>query len=246
MKNEMVEILSEYFHAEFANIIREKLVKGHALKSFNINPVAIAALTGGVLGSCNAKNAAKALIYPRVFGTSINTTFGDMMQRLCTNHLGALASSTQGMDIEFTNKVNGERIIMQLKAGPNTINAGDAKQILHEMQTAHRLFIQNRSASVPTFAIGITYGSMDQISGHYKKIHESAVGNQPHIPVYVGTEFWHILTGDRDFYRDMIQVVTKTFENEDYSALLEKDISLLANEIESKCTIDGIFDLGRL
>lgn len=246
MNKQMSEILREYFRTEFASIIREKLVKGHALKSFNINPIAIAALTSGVLGQCNAENAAKALLYPRVFGTSINTTFGDMMQKLCTNHLGAQASSTQGMDIEFTNQVNGERVVMQLKAGSNTINAGDVKPILQEMQTAHRLLIQNRTKTIPLFAVGITYGTMEQISGHYKKIHESTIGNQPHIPIYVGAEFWYVLTGDRNFYRDMIRVVTNTFKDEDYSKLLSDDITQLAAEIDSRCTIDGIFDLGRL
>jgi hypothetical protein len=44
---------------------------------------------------------AKALVYPRALGTSMNTNFGDLMQRLCVSILDASASSTQGMDLAY-------------------------------------------------------------------------------------------------------------------------------------------------
>ncbi len=246
MDKQTEKVIREYFKIEFADVLRAKLESGHKLSKFNVNPFAIAALSSGILGECTPENVAKALLYPRVFGTSVSTTFGDMMQRLCTQQLGAQASSTAGMDIEFENKKEGGRIVMQLKSGPNTINAGDVKPILDEMKTAYRLLLQNRAATIPTFAIGITYGTLDQISGHYKKIHDETIGQQPHIPIYVGQDFWERLTGDANFYQEMIGIVMKLFEEEEYSSLFEDDIQSLAKQIKEKCTVNGKFDLGRL
>lgn len=246
MDKKLAEAIKDHFRVNFADVISSKLKKGHKLSSFKINPFAITALASGIMGQATPENVAKALLYPRVFGTSVTTTFGDMMQRLCTQHLGAHGSSTPGMDIEFDDKKDGARIVMQLKAGPNTLNKGDVKPILDEMQSAHRLLIQNRAVNIPTFAIGITYGTLDQISGHYKKIHTASLGHQPHIPIYIGKDFWERLTGDTEFYDEMIGIVAELFREEDYSKLFAQDVANLAKEIEQKCTVKGKFDLGRL
>ncbi len=246
MTEELRQQIKQFLKEEFADVIKKKLVAGHKLSSFNVNPFVITALSSGVLGEANSANIAKSLLYPRVFGTSINTNFGDKMQKLCTTYLDADASSTNGMDIEFNDRFEDQRVIMQLKAGPNTINSGDVDPIIEEMASAYRLLRQNRIAIMPTFAIGIAYGTIEDVSGHYKKIAASSVGGQMNIPLYVGQDFWHRLTGESDFYINMIKILVEVFEEEDCSELLESDIYNLAQEIEAKYFTDGEFDLNKI
>jgi len=237
-------VLKQYFKEEFSEVIKGKLQEGHALDSFNVNPLVLIALSSGIFGEPTSMNMAKVLLYPRVFGTSVSTTFGDKMQKLCAAHLGAQASSTPGMDLEFDDKVDRHRVIMQLKAGPNTINSGDVGPMLEDMRSAYRLLRQNRvpQESMPLFAVGITYGTIGEISGHYRKIHESTVGGQMSIPILIGQDFWHRLTGDLDFYAGMIGIFVELFEQEDYTGLLDADLAKLASEIEAKYFTDGKFD----
>lgn len=248
MDNALQQNIAEYFKKELAGVLLKKMQKGHSLSKFKVNPFVLAALSSGTFGQLTSKNMAKALLYPRVLGTSISTTFGDKMQKLCVHILGADASSTPGMDIEFNDKLTKQRVIMQLKAGPNTINKGDVQPILSEMHSAYRLLIQNRVATniMPLFAMGIAYGSLKEISSHYKKINTSSVGAQMEIPIYIGNDFWHRLTGDENFYRDMIKVVIELFEQEDYSQLLEEDLSRLQKQIEEKYFSAGVFDVNKV
>jgi type II restriction endonuclease EcoO109I-like protein len=246
MNPELKGQLKDYFKEEFAEVILEKLKNGHSLSSFKINPFVLIALSSGVFGDPIASNMAKALIYPRVFGTSISTTFGDSMQKMCIQFLGASASSTPGMDIEFVDKVDGGRVILQLKSGPNNINSGDVQPILDDMSSAYRLLRQNRANDMPIFAIGIVYGVIGEISSHYKKLRSSSVGGQPNIPILIGQDFWHRLNGNPTFYSEMISIFIEVFEEEDYSALLQEDIERLTLEIEEKYFTDGEFDPAKI
>src|SRR5665213_2215345 len=103
-----------YLKKWFPEKIKEALTSGHELGSFNVNPLVLTALASGVFGELSAINMAKALLYPRVFGTSISTTFGDRMQKMCTEYLGAEASGISGMDLEFDDKTEKQRVVMQL------------------------------------------------------------------------------------------------------------------------------------
>lgn len=245
MEAKLTEDIKQYFKKEFADIILEKLTDGHELSSFNVNPFLITALSKGVLGEATPLNMAKALLYPRVFGTSISTTLGDKLQKFCIR-MGARASSTPGMDVEFEDKVEKRPLLLQLKAGPNTINSGDVKPIVDDMNSAYRLLRQNKSDNIPTFALGVLYGTHDDISGYYKKIEGSSVGGQLNVPILVGKDFWHRLTGNENFYSDLIGVFVELFDQEDYSKLFETDLENLAREIEAKYFTNGKFDLEKV
>ena len=238
MTTKLTEEIKQYFKKEFADIILKKLTDKHGLPSFNVNPFLIAALSKGVLGEATPLNMARSLLYPRVFGTSISTTLGDKLQKFCIL-MGARASSTPGMDVEFEDKVENRPLILQLKAGPNTINSGDVQPILKDMDSAYRLLRQNRSDNIPVFAIGVFYGAHDDISSHYKKIEGSSVGGQLNIPILVGKDFWQRLTGDENFYLDLIQIFMDLFEQEDYSGLFNADLKNLANQIEAEYFTNG-------
>lgn len=53
------------------------------ISKFNINPFLHKYLTMFAFGEDTPMNRAKALIYPRSFGTSLVTSFGNFMQTLC-------------------------------------------------------------------------------------------------------------------------------------------------------------------
>ncbi len=246
MESELYQSILEFLRTEFASVIKSKLTKGHKLKNFKINPFVLTALSSGILGEQTPKNMAKALLYPRVLGTSISTTFGECMQRLCTKYLGASPSAIQGMDIEFIDKVTDKKVYMQLKSGPNNINAGDVEPVVSKMNKAYRLFQKNGIGEMPVFAIGILYGTIDDISGHYKNIQASTVGAQPNIPIYIGQDFWYRITGNSNFYSQMMHLFIELFEQEDYSVLLQEDLVSLQNEIELKYFTNGKFDVGKI
>lgn len=239
------QLAKEYFHKEVATVLLKKIKDGHKLSGFNINPFLLVTLGKGLFGEATSLNMAKSILYPRVLGTSISTTLGDRMQKFCV-HVGASPSSTPGMDIEFEDRVSGGKVIMQLKAGPNTINSGDVAPILRDMLSAYRLLQQNRALTMPTFAMGIVYGTMEELSGHYRKIQVSGVGAQPNIPIYIGRDFWHRLTGNSEFYTSLISVFLELFDQEDYSKYLENDLLELSNEIEEKYFTNGSFDASKL
>src|SRR5699024_6782994 len=104
----------------------EKLVK---LKEFNLNPFLDKYKASFLTGNADPKSIAKALVYPRVLGTSINTTFGNQLQKFCSNVLEGFSSTTSGIDIEFVDKIDGFYKYCQIKAGPNTINKDDVETI---------------------------------------------------------------------------------------------------------------------
>jgi hypothetical protein len=241
MDAKMANEAKQYFKKEFADIVLKNLKDGHGLSSFNVNPFLITALSKGILSEATPINMAKSLLYPRVFGTSISTTLGDKLQKFCIR-MGARASSTRGMDIEFRDKLENRPLILQLKAGPNTINSGDVRPMLDDMNGAYRLLRQNRCDDIPTFAVGIFYGTHEDISGHYKKIENSSVGSQLSIPILAGKDFWQRLTGDENFYSDLAEMFVELFEPEDYSKLFEKDLKNLSAEIEAEYFTNGKFD----
>ncbi|MBI2551609.1 restriction endonuclease [Candidatus Uhrbacteria bacterium] len=242
MDNQTALALRGFFDDEFSDLISEKLEKGHSLSKFKVNPFTLIALASGVLGEATPENMAKALLYPHVFGTSVTTTFGDKMQKLCILHLGAQASSTPGMDIEFVDKVDGKKILLQLKSGPNTINAGDVAPILEDFRSAHRLLLQNRASDLPVFAIGVVYGRKEMLSGHYRKILAQNVGGQMEIPVYIGKDFWWRMTGEEGFYESMIRIFVEVFGEKNFQALLEDDLKRLSSEINGSYFKDAKLD----
>ena len=81
---------------------RERVAENHkantekltSLAKFNINPFTHKYLANFAFGDSSAINMAKALVYPRVLGTSISTTFGTQLQYFCNEVLDSFASTT--------------------------------------------------------------------------------------------------------------------------------------------------------
>lgn len=128
-QNEILE-KSKVFFKE--NIAKKHLTNTEKLKkasSFIINPFLVSYLSQFAFGNTDAINIARALIYPRVLGTSINTTFGSQMQNYCNTIFESIGSLIPGIDIEFVDALDGRKKFCQIKAGPNTINHDDVDTI---------------------------------------------------------------------------------------------------------------------
>lgn len=202
-ENEKNEIL-----AKAKTFFIERIVTNHIhntqklskIDAFNQNPFLLKYLANFVFGDMSEESMAKALIYPRVLGTSINTTFGNQLQFFCNEVLSSYASTTSGIDIEFVDAIDGRKKYCQVKAGPSTINNDDVTTIKSHFTAIKNLARTNR---IPDFnpmtdcIVGVFYGSQEDLSGCYKSIAKE-------YPVFAGEEFWHRLTGDPDFYSDLI------------------------------------------
>ncbi|HEY0828129.1 MAG TPA: PmeII family type II restriction endonuclease, partial [Bacilli bacterium] len=177
-------------------------------------------------GKGDSRSIAKALIYPRVLGTSINTTFGTKLQKFCSKVLEGFASTTSGIDIEYVDKTDGRRKYCQVKAGPNTINRDDVITIRNHFNGIKNLArTNNLNINFSDLVVGVFYGNPKELSTHYQKINQE-------FPVIVGSEFWHKLTGEANFYQRITFAIGEVASEIDSSEVLEEIIDQLAAQID--------------
>ena len=209
-----------------------KKLEALELKDFNINPFLVNYLAAFLCGNTEPVSLAKALVYPRILGTSINTSFGQNIQIFISSlaQVAGAASGIDGIDIEFVDAIDGRRKYCQCKAGPNTINKDDIATILGHFRHLHnKARIDRLSIQVDDMIVGILYGEDDDLSSHYRII-------DSHYPVYCGKEFWKRLTGDEEFYNRLAKAFGEVVEEEniDGSQLIRRKILEIAAEIEEK------------
>lgn len=221
--------------ASAQTFLREVIARNHVnntqrlitLDQFNVNPFLINYLANFLTGNDSPESIARALVYPRVLGTSITTSFGMHMQYFCSNVLAGFASAVSGIDIEFVDGVDGRRKYCQTKLGPNTINRDDVTTIINHFQAVRGLARVNRLAIEPNdLIVGVLYGTPEELSTHYQVIDRQ-------YPVYVGQEFWFRLTGDRNFYFDLADAIGEVANEFDAAGMLEEVIQELAENIRT-------------
>lgn len=200
----------------------EKLVDP---QEFNINPFLAKYLARFLTGKSDAISIAKALVYPRILGTSINTSFGTNAQKFISGVLGSFGSAIPGIDIEFFDQIDNRKKYCQVKLGPNNINHDDVETINHHFSKVRNLAKTNnlKSLEYNDLVIGILYGEAKQLNGSYKKLEKKY-----HYPIYVGKEFWLHLTGSEIFYYELSTAISKIASKYDSSHLLEEIILKLA------------------
>jgi len=196
--------------------------------AFNINPFTTVYLASFLTGNTSPESIAKALLYPRVLGTSISTTFGNQVQKFTNNVLSGFASTTSGIDIEFEDQIDKRRKYCQLKAGPNTINKDDVDTINNHFKAIKGLARQNgANISIGDLVVAIVYGEKKQINGHYRVIEQ-----EHNYTLLVGPDFWHRLTGDKEFYNDLLTVITEVAKDSNFKEDLDEIILKLAKDEE--------------
>lgn len=230
-KNQILSDAKEWFKESFAKshiANTEKLIDPN---EFNINHFTAVYLANFLTGNSDPESIAKALLYPRVLGTSVTTIFGTGIQKFTNDVLGTFGSTTNGIDIEFVDQIDGHRKYCQLKSGPNTINKDDVETIAgHFTDVIHLSRTNNLRIAHEDLIVGVIYGTLDDLSNFYKKI-----TRVHHYPVFIGQEFWHRLTGDRDFYDDLLSAIGSVAIEADFSKEFEEVIRKLAQteEIQS-------------
>lgn len=225
---ERQQILSkakQFFKTRIAENHISNTRKLSSLDKFNINPFTHKYLAQFAFGDSTPESMAKALLYPRVLGTSISTTFGTQLQYFCNEVLSSYASTTSGIDIEFIDSFDGRRKYCQVKAGPTTINHDDVDTIKNHFRAIRNLARTNHlDLNITDCIVGVFYGTENTLSQSYKRINEE-------YPVYVGAEFWHRLTGDSNFYYDLINAFAEVADEMDSTELIQQVLQNLANEL---------------
>ena len=198
---------------------------------FSVNPFLTPYLAAYLTGELTPDSVAKALLYPRVLGTSITTSFGQNMQTFISDVLkDNFGSLVRGIDIEFVDGIDGRRKYCQVKLGPNTINADDVVTIHNHFRDARNL---GRTNNVPIahgdLVVGILYGEPGMESGHYRRLRD-----EHDYPLYIGNEFWQRLTGDQNFYTELISTIAEVAVEAKGSETINAVANKLANTPEIK------------
>jgi len=218
---------------KFETWVKESLIKSHKkntiklnkLKSFKINPFLWRYLATYLEGNTNPESLAKVLVYPRVLGTSITTTFGSNMQSFITNELIAYGSTTSGIDIEFIGQ-DGRKKYCQLKSGPDAINRDDVKTIKDHFQGVRNLArTNNLKVEVNDMLFCVLYGEPEEKNTFMTELERD-------YKVLVGNEFWTEFTGDDSFYYDLIDKVAEVAKEVDMKSTVDQVINQLAEEIK--------------
>jgi hypothetical protein len=185
-------------------------------------------LANFLTGNDDPESIAKALVLPRILGSSINTSFGMKIQNLISTLFEGMGSTTQGIDIEFIDEIDGRKKYCQLKAGPNTINHDDVTTIINHFNGVRALArTNNLNVGINDMIVGVVYGEEAELSSHYKKIGHT-------YPVIIGKNFWHRLTGKENFYFELIDAIGEVALEVDASKVVEQTIITLAKEIKEK------------
>ena len=227
-ENQLLEIITQYFKEKIFDNHKINSLKNHSkLKSYKINPILVKYLSKVLEDDFTSIGIAKALYFPRVLGTSINTSFGTRIQNMFVELKLASGSLIKGMDIEFVDKIDNRKKWCQLKSGPNTINSEDVNPLIKKFSTVANLARTNKiNLNNSDLILGVLYGTEDQLSQHYKRIDEKH-------PVIIGAEFWHRITGFPDFYNQLVINLDKMILSLNTEAFFEKGYSDLAKEIEA-------------
>lgn len=230
-KQAIIESGKEYFRT---TIIPNHLKNLQKLKlsSFNINPFLINYLAAFLCGDTEPRSLAKALVYPRILGTSLNTSFGQNIQVFLSSleEITGGASGIEGIDIEFVDAIDGRRKYCQCKAGPQTINKEDIATILgHFKYLMNKSRLDRMGLQFDDLIVGVLYGERDNLSANYKAI-------DAHYPVLCGADFWERLTGDKEFYNRLSKAFGEVVEEDgiDGSTLILQKVDEIAQEIIDK------------
>lgn len=230
-KQAIIESGKDYFRT---TIIPNHLKNLQKLKlsSFNINPFLINYLAAFLCGDTEPRSLAKALVYPRILGTSLNTSFGQNIQVFISSleEITGGASGIEGIDIEFVDAIDGRRKYCQCKAGPQTINKEDIATILgHFKYLMNKSRLDRMGLQFDDLIVGVLYGERDNLSANYKAI-------DAHYPVLCGADFWERLTGDKEFYNRLSKAFGEVVEEDgiDGSTLILQKVDEIAQEIIDK------------
>lgn len=163
------------------------------------------------------------------------TIFGDFLEGLaifvCNKVYSGRKSLAEGIDLEF--EKDGTKYIVTIKSGPNWGNSGQIARMKDDFNKAKRILgfrIQNVVA-----VNGCCYGRDNQPNkGDYLKL--------------CGQRFWEFITGDKNFYTDIIEPLGHTAKekNEEFMKACARIINKFTLEFMHSFCRDGKIDWKKL
>ena len=227
-KREILTKFGEWFRDSLIINHKKNTKKLTDIKKFSINPFLLYYLANYLEGNSEPKSLAKALVYPRVLGTSITTSFGNGMQAFITGVLGTYGSMVPGIDIEFIDNLDGRKKYCQLKSGPNALNNDDVETVGMHFRAAIHTARQNRlEIRVDDLVFCLIYGELEEKNSFVKKL-------ELNYTVYIGKDFWHRFTGDEQFYKELIMVVSNIAREINMKSIVDEVIDKLSEQIETR------------
>jgi type II restriction endonuclease EcoO109I-like protein len=228
-KQEILEKAKAWMREELVPAHKENTLKLTSVNEFTINPFLWKYLANFKEGNSDYKSLATVLVLPRVLGTSINTSFGQRAQSLVTRLFeGTFGSPVAGIDIEFTDKIDGRKKYCQLKAGPNVVNRDDVVTVKQHFRTAINQGRLNQSVIQHNdYMFCLLYGEEEQKNSFVRQIETDYI-------VSMGKDFWHRFTGDADFYSDLINAMGEVAHEIDMKETVEEVIDKLAEDVENE------------
>ncbi|MGH9843691.1 MAG: PmeII family type II restriction endonuclease [Blastocatellia bacterium] len=120
---------------------------------------------------------------------------------------GGQKSIATGIDLELTR--DGIRYLVAIKSGQNWGNSSQHQSLRTNFKNAVKVIKQERRVTAVQPVLGICYGKFRTIdNGIYLKIG--------------GQSFWHFISGDQYFYRDLIEPVGYNARKHNENFLEEK------------------------
>jgi len=228
-RRQLLERAKDFFRDNIVDThINSSSVAARRLNNYNVNPFLFKYLANFLRGNGDARSIAEALVLPRLLGSSITTSFGMRIQSMINELFEGFGSLIPGVDIEFVDALDDRRKYCQLKSGPNTINHHDVETIIAHFQGTRNLARTNGvEVGLNDMMVGIIYGERDDLNSHYDRLNATN-------PVIIGQEFWHRLTGDENFYLDLINAFGNVALEVDGTTVLEETIAALTIEIEEE------------
>ncbi len=228
-RTDILNRYKEWFKESLVSSHKKNTEKLKDINEFNINPLLLYYLANFLEGNSDSKSLAKALVYPRVLGTSITTSFGSLMQgQFIRTVLGGYGSAIPGIDIEFVDQTDNRRKYCQIKSGPNAINRDDVLTIKNHFREA-----QNRSrfnqgdVRIGDLIFCLIYGETDEKNTFILELERDC-------NVLIGKDFWHRFTGDEGFYRSLIEASGIVANDIDMKEVVEDVIETLSHQIEER------------
>jgi len=227
-KKEIMIRFSKWFKDSLINSHLKNTKKLSDIKEFNINPFLLHYLANYLEGNSEPTSLAKVLLYPRILGTSITTSFGTHMQTFITKVLGVYGSAVPGIDIEFIDHVDNRKKYCQLKSGPNAINYDDVVTIKNHFSSIRNLARQNKlKLEVNDLVFCLIYGEPQEKNSFIRKLEMEYI-------VYIGQEFWHRFTGDDQFYKGLILTAGKIAKDINMKNIVEDVILQLSLQVKNR------------
>ncbi len=147
---------------------------------------------------------------------------------------GGQKSGITGIDLELSQ--DGVRYLVAIKSGQNWGNNSQYQALRANFKNAVKVIKQDSRVKAVQPVLGICYGKFrTEDNGEYLKIG--------------GQSFWHFISSDPNFYKDLIEPVGYNAKkrNDDFLEEKAKTHNRLTREFSNQfCDVNGAIDWGKL